>query len=368
MGAIQERTGRNGEKSYRVQIRIKGARPLSQSFKRKTDAREWMLRTEAAIREGRHFDTHESKKHNLSDLIARYKKDRLVHFKSPRTPERVLDYWDKQLGHLTLDRIDTPKIREQWDKLASEPIESTGKMRTPRTLNSYLESLGAMFAVASKEYGWMRDNPVSRIKQKPLRNQRTRFLDKDELAAFLEAVEEEKNGYLKPVVFIALSTGARQGEILSLKWNDIDLKIGKAILRDTKNGGTRSIHLGRQALNALREHKIKHGIQSEYVFPNRRPRWKNGQAKQQAPWEDITYPFRRARETAGLKDFRFHDLRHTAASYLLASGANLTELGKILGHKTPAMTFRYAHLAQCKSDELIDKMSDRFLSTQCAGG
>ena len=88
-----------------------------------------------------------------------------MHFKSPRTPERVLDYWGKQLGHLTLDRITTPRIREQWDKLAAEPIKSTNEKRTNRTLNSYLESIGAMFSVAVREYGWMKENPVSRIKK-----------------------------------------------------------------------------------------------------------------------------------------------------------------------------------------------------------
>ena len=82
MGAIQERTTKSGQKTYRVQIRIKGTQPVYQSFKRKTDAKTWMQKTEAAIREGRYSSTSESKKHTLADLIARYSSDVLVNRKS----------------------------------------------------------------------------------------------------------------------------------------------------------------------------------------------------------------------------------------------------------------------------------------------
>ena len=115
--------------------------------------------------------------------------------------------------------------------------------------------------------------------------------------------------------------------------------------------------MGGAALKALKQHRVKSGFGSDYIFPNRRPRWKLGEAKNQTPWEDITAPFRRARDAAGIEDFRFHDLRHCAASYLLESGATLAEVGKILGHRTAQMTWRYSHLAQCRSDELIGKMT-----------
>ena len=221
MGSINKRIGKDGKTiTYRALIRLKGERPQSATFSRITDAKEWIRNTESDIKNGRYFDSQESKKHTLSDLIKRYTADKVVHFRSPETPIQTLEWWNKRIGHLTLDQITTPLIREHWDHLAAEVSETTGRKRSNRTLNSYLESLGAMSSIAVREYGWMQSNPLSRIKKKPLKNQRTRFLNDDELAAFLAAVDTEENAYLKPVVLIAISTGGRQTEILSLKWKE----------------------------------------------------------------------------------------------------------------------------------------------------
>lgn len=367
MGAIQERTSKSGNKTYRVQIRIKGEKPISNSFKRKTDAKNWMLRTEAAIREGRYFSNAESKKHTLGDLIDRYSRDYLKHQKSKQTPKQTLGWWEERIGHLSLDQIKTPIIKEHWDILANTPSKRTGKLLSNRTLNSYLETLSAMLTVAVREYGWIQHNPITNLRKKKLNNQRTRVLSEKELEAFFEAVRADKNTYLLPAVMLSLSTGGRKTEIMSLKWSDINLKEKRVTFRETKNGDTRSVTLSSDAILAIQEHGKVRKIDCEYVFPNRRPRWKAGEAQNPKPWEDITSAFRRARSKAKLKDFRWHDLRHCVASYLLASGATLGEVGKILGHRSPSMTWRYSHMIQSKADELINKMADNFLK-DCANG
>ena len=131
------------------------------------------------------------------------------------------------------------------------------------------------------------------------------------------------NNYLKVAILISLSTRGRKTEVLSLCQKDVNLKTGIVTFRNTKNGETRSIPLGQTALSALKEHlKVRH-IDNNYIFPNRRPCWKQDNALNPKPWEDLDYPFRRACKKAGITNFRWHDLRLCAASYLLASGASL---------------------------------------------
>jgi len=359
MGAIQERKLDSGNKTYRVQIRIKGEKPISKSFKRKTDAKTWMIKTEAAIREGRYFDISESKKHTVSDLIKRYTNDYLSQKKSKLTPIHNLKWWEERIGHLTLDKVKTPIIKEYWDTLKEVKSKRTKKKFSNRTLNSYLESISSMLSIAAREYGWMQTNPVSLIRKKKVSNQRTRFLDDLELKRFLEEVDKEKNNYLKPAIVLSLSTGGRKSEILGLKWADIDFKNKRVTFRDTKNGDTRSVSLSINALKILKEHSKVRIINNDYVFPNRRPSWKANKVPK--PYEDLSSAFERVREKAELIDFRWHDMRHCFASYMLASGATLGEVGKLLGHRCPSMTWRYSHLIQGKADELIDRMNDKFI-------
>jgi len=105
MGTIQERVNKNGKKSYRAQIRLNGHRPKSVTFQRKTDARRWIQQTESDIRQNRHFDTEESKKHTFSDLVSRYSKEILIHKKSARTPLQNLAWWQERIGHLPLGQV-----------------------------------------------------------------------------------------------------------------------------------------------------------------------------------------------------------------------------------------------------------------------
>lgn len=361
MGAIQQRIDKKGHKTFRAQVRMKSSTPVSATFKRKTDAKKWIQSTEASIREGRYFNLEESKKHTLSELIERYKKDCLKHLKSPDHPIHTLGWWNDKIGHLTLDNILTPLLKEHWDNLSNTKSERTKKLLSNRTLNSYLETLSAMFSVAVREYGWMKDNPLSRIKRKPLRNQRTRYLSNEELKDFMKAVSASSNTYLQLAVLISLNTGGRRSEVLSLKWSDIDFERNKAIFKNTKNGETRSVFLGKILLSELDKHLKNRHIESDYIFPNRKPRWKLGNAKNQKPWEELNNPFKRAVKAAQIENFRWHDMRHCAASYLLASGASLGEVGKILGHRTPQMTWRYAHLVESRSDEIVSKMASTFL-------
>jgi len=147
---------------------------------------------------------------------------------------------------------------------------------------------------------------------------------------------------------LAITTGARRGELVSLRWADVDVKTGRALVRETKNGEQRTLPLAGKALDALRELKLQGSARSEFVFPN--PSGHPG------AFEHFDSHWYAALEAAGIKDFRFHDLRHTTASMLGAQGASLLEIADVLGHKTLAMVKRYSHLVVDHKAKVIEKL------------
>lgn len=167
----------------------------------------------------------------------------------------------------------------------------------------------------------------------------------------LRACKASREARLYPLVVVAVSTGARQGELLGLRWRDVDLARGLAVVHETKNQERRTLPLAGVALQVLKDLARVRRLDTDLVFANRR-----GQAVfPRAAWEA-------ALRRAGIEDFRFHDLRHTAASYLAMSGATLTEIAAVLGHKTLAMVKRYAHLTEQHTSSVVARMNDRFLA------
>ena len=152
-------------------------------------------------------------------------------------------------------------------------------------------------------------------------------------------------------VVLALATGARRGEILGLRWKDVDFKRNRIVLEHTKNHERRALPLSRHALavlDTLKRSPVRR-IDTDLVFP------KDGSDKP----ADLRYHWRRALEQAGITDFRFHDLRHSAASYLAMDGASLAEIAEVLGHKTLAMVKRYSHLSEQHTRGVVERMNLR---------
>ncbi|HJS89886.1 MAG TPA: site-specific integrase [Steroidobacteraceae bacterium] len=165
-------------------------------------------------------------------------------------------------------------------------------------------------------------------------------------ACAVEACARSERAPLHALVLLAITTGARRDELLSLRWVDVDLSTGRATLHDTKNGEQRTLPLAGKALEALRQLKLQNTARSEYLFPSPTvvPDTEGGKPQLDAPYEHFDAHWYAALEAAGIKDFRFHDLRHTTASMLAAQGASLLEIGDVLEHKTLAMVKRYSHL------------------------
>lgn len=142
-----------------------------------------------------------------------------------------------------------------------------GKNRSPATLSRYLSALSHAFTVAVNEWGWLGHNPVSKVKKPIEPRGRVRFLDEAERKGLLTACQESSNKDLYPIVVLALSTGMRQGEILTLKWKDIDFKRRQLALQETKNNERRVVPVVGYTLEVLTEHGKIRSIESDSVFP-----------------------------------------------------------------------------------------------------
>jgi integrase len=354
MANIEKRVSKDGKTSYRVKIRLKGFPSQSATFERLTDAKKWTQQIESAIREGRHFKTTEAKRHTLAELIDRYIKSILpTKPKAIRKQTALLERWKSEIGNHALVDVTPSLIAECRDKLAGE-ITLRGKPRSPATVNRYIAALSIVFTTAVKEWGWLEDSPMCKVTKPKESRGRVRFLSDDERIRLLEACKESSNPYLYIVVVLALSTGMRQGEIMNLTWDVVDLNQGRAILHETKNGERRAVALTGHALELLKELSKVRRIDSKFLFPAKA----STPHKPQKPM-DLRTPWETAVKKAELQDFKFHDLRHSAASYLAMNGASLAEIAEVLGHKTLQMVKRYAHLSEGHTARVVASMNDK---------
>lgn len=302
MATIETRTTPDGKISYRVKIRIRGFPAQSATFERKTDAKNWAAQTESAMREGRYFKTTQAKKYTIADLIKHY-----LDYQKTRNPKRAaavemyLDWWKRELGAYALADVSKNLIAEKREKLVS-----TGKnveRRSAGTANRYMGALSHAFSVAVNEWEWLQEHPMAKIAKLPEPRGRVRFLSDDERTRLLAACTEINSEFIYPLVVLALSTGARHGELINLHWKDVDFKRKAIVLQDTKNGERRVLPLAHHALELMQAQYENRSTVSTLVFPSPR--------NPMQPWESRA-AWLAVLEKAKITDFRFHDLRHTA--------------------------------------------------------
>ncbi|MEW5424072.1 tyrosine-type recombinase/integrase [Amorphus sp. 3PC139-8] len=374
MATIQKREGKRGP-SYRVMVRMKGFPDQVRTFKRLTDAKQWAQETESGIRKGEFKNVvRTAAAKTLQDVIDRFRAEVFVHRaeSTKRAEASFLNYWERELGPYSLAYITSDLVSEKMRALAAEgdsrrktkgtdgKARKPQKPKSPKTLKHYRDELALLFKYAI-QWGWTASSPLDGVnKITKIRNERTRYLDDDERALLLKACQESDNPQLYPVVLLAISTGARRSEILSLTQADVNLERGTAILRNTKNGDTRVAYIVPQILPAIRDQiayakalygKLHEPPETQWLFPRRDGR---GPIDIRKAWEN-------ARDAAGLADFRFHDLRHSTASYLAMNGASLVEIAEVLGHRTLQMVRRYAHLSDSHIKDVVGRMNNRYL-------
>jgi integrase len=351
MANVQKRTWidkQGGQRTtYRVQIRRKGFPPVTATFDRKSDADKWARETEADMSRRRYFPHHEAERRTLAELVDRQLE--AVKIDRPHDYERqrvILGWWKEKLGAYTLATLTPDLIGRNRDQLQAK------ERLSPGTVNRYLSALSKAFSSAVKEWHWLPDNLLRRVSKKPEPRGRVRYLFDDERVRLLEACRKSEYNPLYLIVLFAMTTGMRRGELFGLRWQDIELERRVAVLHNTKNGDRRSVPIVPEVADLLREHGKVRKIGNDQVFVSDGPAemWRFDKA-----WYA-------ALNAAKIKDFRFHDLRHTAASYLAMSGATTAEIAAVLGHRTLQMVKRYAHLSDQHTGAVVERMTRKFFS------
>ncbi len=241
MPTIEVRPAPAGKPCYRAKVRIAGYPSQSASFARLTDAKRWAQSTEAAIREGRHFKNAAARKHTVGELIDKYIAEVLpTKPRNARNQKTQLLWWKQELGALSLARLSAADIGKRRDKLLAREVR-LGKRTSPSTVVRYLAALSHALSTAVKEWEWLDDSPMRKVRRPKEPRGRTRTLLKTEIKTLLSACKSSKNPHLHLIAILAVSTGMRLGEILNLKRKQIDIGRERLVLEDTKNGDSRAV-------------------------------------------------------------------------------------------------------------------------------
>jgi len=282
------------------------------------------------IAEGKFLDKRKEVKVRFSDFAKDYLAWSKVNKRSNRRDKISLNRLLPVFGEQYLFEI-TPEQIERYKAKRSEVVKHS-------TINRELACIKHMFTKAI-EWGRAYHNPVKSVKLFKENNARLRYLEPEEIESLLEASPP----HLKPIVACAVNTGMRKHEVLGLKWEQVDLKNRIIFIEETKNGERREIPINDTLLEVFQS--LPRQLHSPYVFCKR-----DGQ-----PYGNVRKGLMNALRRAGLtgqddmplrlKDFTFHDLRHTFASNLVMAGVPVNTVKELLGHKTLAMTLRYSLLS-----------------------
>lgn len=342
-GQMASITRRNG--SYRVRIHRKDKKPISKSFKTESEAQEWLRKTQAQLELGIYEEPQKKAHINLKmgfvEAVEKYLTSHSIRKASHRDEACILRILSKRWNSKTLEEIDKQEITSLKDELITHN-------KAASTINHYLNALSQLYQVAINEWGLKLVNPIAGIKRIPEPSGRMKRLPKKAEQILLEECQRKGYNQLHYLITFAIETGMRQGEILSMRWEDIDLGNRRVLLRHTKNGDSRQVPLTTRAKVTIEQ--LMNSKCSEHVFSQCRwvLRKQFFRVVQSLASKDSQNPF------IGL---RFHDLRHEALSRLSDKGLNVIELAHISGHKTLSMLRRYTHPCHISLIKKLDKIT-----------
>lgn len=332
-----------------VQVRKSGHASINKTFGRLTDARLWAHETEKDLETGKLDRLFEARKHDFSELAEKYIAEILPQKRNSTTKSQFsqIQRWRTELGRLKLADLNADLLIAARDRLQKR--HNFGNA----TANRYMSLLHHCLNCAVNRFRsarglpWLPENPLkySQYKYHGCETERCRFLTEDEMQRLLQ--KSDRHDSLRTIVAIALHTGMRKGEILGLTWDQVDLRNRTIYLKDTKNREPRLIPLVHGAHRALQEWGKVRRIDSRLVFPSKR--------NPKVPLS-IHHLFQNLLKEAEIEGFRFHDLRHTTASYLAMAGVDTLTISAILGHRSLNMSRRYAHLSQQFKKESLEKL------------
>lgn len=341
---------------FQAIVRLKNLKPIYATFPTKAKAKQWAKTVESdtslarklaykgdlELRQAIQIDTSKGSVRcfvpTFSEWIDQYISN--TNFKDQSMLGR-LNYWKNRFHNKLIVEVEPEDIDDALLELSRE--------RTGSTLNRYKSNLSSLFIAFNKDPVFKRlkfSNPVRSefVSSFSENSGKDRFLSTEEQKRLLNSAKESHWEKLYLLVLLALTTGARRGELLGLRWCDIDFHSRTALLNITKNGEPRILPLLPETIAELMRFRKNN---DSLVF--------HSTTDLHSPF-DFKKAWNNALKKANIENCRFHDLRHTAASNMVSSGRTLFETGTLLGHKQSNTTMRYAHLAHHHTSEMVDEV------------
>lgn len=318
MASIRQR----GSK-WQARVIRKGYPEEVRSFETKQEAQKWARSIEAAMDKGAYQSPSIAKDIVFYDVLERYVQEVTPTKRgAKREAENIRFVQRHKIANYAMSTL-TPSV------MAAYRDERLKKV-SPGTIIRELVILSSIFNHAKREWGLPIINPCELVRKPPTPQGRTRILTADEEVKLLTELQPigRRSRWMAPLVQLALETAMRRGELLSLRWDEINLYAQTATLPLTKNGTLRVVPLSKKAIAILKN----------------LPKNENGKVFQLSEM-GMEAAFRKACSRAGIANLHFHDLRHTATSRLAEKLPNVIELAAVTGHKTIQMLKRYYHPA-----------------------
>ena len=314
MASIRKRNNR-----WEVRVRRSGQPTQTKTFTLKSDAQQWAREAEIALEKGELLQKPKINPITLEDAIKRYLFEVAIHHKGVASERYRLWAMVKRLGNTKPINAITSK------DIASYKVERQKEV-TSASVRRELNLLSSLFETAKNEWGIIAlNNPVTAVKRPSDSVARDRRLTPAEKEQLLSEGLRMGSQQLHLAILISLNTAMRQGEILKLKWNDIDFDRNQITVRDTKNGSNRVIVLS----SLLRDALLNTHQTDETLFTI------TASGLQQA--------FRKLSTRLQIHNLRFHDLRHEAISSFFEMGLSVPEVQLMSGHRTLDQLMRYSH-------------------------
>ncbi|WGD28939.1 site-specific integrase [Ancylobacter sp. WKF20] len=306
---------------WQVQVRRKGCPPLARSFIQKSDAQAWARQVELeADRGDLPVNAKVANQTTVADIVQRYIAEIVPRKRGGHIEALVLGaFLRHRLSQLVLSKATTAEFAAYRD-------ERLKRVRGA-TIRREFSILRHCFDTAMKEWGVsLKTNPIKQVTMPPDSKGRDRRLEDGDGASLLNAMTTPATAYLRPFVLLLIETGMRRGELLSIRWKDVDLKARTIHIAKTKNGYPRTIPLTPKAVELLAT--LDRSCERVFsISPNA-----------------VRLAWVRLRKRAGLEGLRMHDLRHEAVSRFFEYGLSVPEVALISGHRDTRMLSRYTHL------------------------
>jgi integrase len=301
---------------WKCQVRKEGFPSQSKTFETKAEAVAWGIEIEAKMNRGAFAGSISKQSMTIRDMLERYLAE--------ESTKKAYSAADLSRSRALIAALGAYHVHNLTHTDLSEYKRDRLALRSPQTVTHELNLLHRAYVIASTEWGIVLPNGVPKTSRPTLPRGRGTRIRSNQIDLIVQATESEQ---LKHIVPLAVETAMRRSELLSIRWEHVDLERRSIYLDKTKNGLSRTVPLSPRALQVLQS------MQQASVGP-----------VFTLAASSVSQAFQRAIGRAGLKSIRFHDLRHEATSRLFERGLNVIEVARITGHMTLSMLDRYTHL------------------------